>query len=56
MNKAVRYLSFFLLCGCEINTPSLPPLDKPSFSYNQVMKQQEQLEAEIEKISPTIAK
>ena len=36
-----------MLCGCEINAPSLPPLNKPSFSYEEVMKQQKQLEQEI---------
>lgn len=37
-----------MLFGCEINTPPLPPLDKPSFSYEEIMKQQKQLEQEIE--------
>ena len=47
MKKIFKYISFIILCGCEINAPSLPPLDKPSFSYEEVMKQQKQLEQEI---------
>lgn len=47
MKKAFKYLSFIILCGCEIDTPSLPPLDKPSFSYEEVMKKQRQLKQEI---------
>lgn len=49
MNKFFKYLSFIMLFGCEINTPPLPPLNKPSFSYDQVMQQQKQLEEEIQK-------
>ena len=47
MKKIFKHLLFIMLCGCEINTPPLPPLDKPSFSYEEVMKQQKQLELEI---------
>lgn len=49
MNKILKCFSFIMLCGCEINTPPLPPLDKPSFSYEQLMQQQKQLEEEIQK-------
>jgi len=48
MKKIFRYFLFIALFGCEINTPPLPPLDKPSFSYEEIMKQQKQLEQEIE--------
>jgi len=48
MKKIFRYFLFIVLFGCEINTPPLPPLDKPSFSYEEIMKQQKQLEQEIE--------
>ncbi len=47
MKKIFKYISFIMLCGCEINAPSLPPLDKSSFSYEEVMKQQKRLEQEI---------
>lgn len=47
MKKIFKYISFIMLCGCEINTPPLPLLDKPSFSYEEIMKQQKQLEQEI---------
>ncbi len=49
MNKFLRYLFFIVLCGCEINTPPLPPLDEPSLSYEQVMQQQSNLGGEIQK-------
>ena len=49
MNKILKYFLFIMLCGCEINTPPLRPLDKSSFSYDQVMQRQKQLEEEIEK-------
>ena len=51
MKKIFLYILFIILCGCEVNTPSLPPLDTPSFSYDQVMQQQKQLEKEILKMS-----
>ena len=49
MSKFFKCFLFVLLCGCNINTPSLPPLDKPSFSYERLMQQKNQLEAEIKK-------
>ncbi len=46
MNRISQYL-LLMLCGCEINTPPLPPIDKPSFSYEEVLQKQKQLEEEI---------
>lgn len=46
MNRIFKYL-LLMLCGCEINTPPLPPIDKQSFSYEELMHQQRQLEEEI---------
>ncbi len=53
MNRISKYL-LLILCGCEINTPPLPPIDKPSFSYEELMYQQRQLEEEIKKTSPKL--
>jgi len=53
MNRIFKYL-FLMLCGCEINTPPLPPIDQPSFSYEELMQQQKQLEKEMQTVSPQL--
>ncbi len=49
MNNLLKYLSFVILCGCEINTPPLPLLEDKSFSYDQAIKQQKQLQNEVDR-------
>ena len=46
MKNISKYL-FLMLCGCEINTPPLPPIDQQSFSYEELMQQQRELDEEI---------
>ena len=55
MNKTSKYLLVILcvmLGGCEISTPPLPPIDKQSFSYEEFLQQQKQLEQEMQELSP----
>ena len=57
MNKISEYLLMILpimLCGCEINPPSLPSLDQQTFSYDQMMQKKKQLEEEMQEISPQL--
>lgn len=46
MNKISKYL-LLILCGCEVHTPLLPPIDQQSFSYEELMQQQKLLKEEI---------
>ncbi len=51
MKKSYLIAISLFLCGCEsVITPSLPDLNKEYIKYDDVMRQQQELEEAVEQI------